>query len=66
MKMLPFLAYTTAGSLLWNTIWILVGRQLGSNWRDAEKWSELIELVALAGMGVVVVVLVIRARRRRA
>lgn len=66
MRMAPFLAYTTAGSLLWNTVWILVGRQLGSRWRDAERWSEVIELVALGGVVVVIAALVVRARRQRA
>lgn len=66
MKMGPFLAYTTAGSLVWNTIWILIGRQLGGRWRQAERWSELIELVALAGAAAVLIWVVVRARRRRA
>ncbi|MET0446845.1 MAG: DedA family protein, partial [Aeromicrobium sp.] len=33
-----FLLYTTAGSLIWNVIWIVSGYQLGSNWESVEKY----------------------------
>lgn len=32
MAMLPFLLYTTAGSLLWNTVLVIVGSVVGENW----------------------------------
>ena len=32
MAMLPFLLYTTAGSLLWNTVLVIVGSIVGENW----------------------------------
>ena len=52
-----------AGSLLWNSVWIVVGRQLGSRWQSAERWSELIELVVLGVAVVALVVVVVRSRR---
>lgn len=64
MKLPTFIAYTTAGSLLWNSIWIVAGRQLGSSWQRAERWSELIELGVLVLAGSALVVLVVRNRRR--
>ena len=65
MPLRTFVPYTLAGSLLWNTIWIAVGRALGENWRKAERWGEVIELAAIALMVVVLVVLVVRSRRAR-
>ena len=65
MPLRTFVPYTLAGSLLWNTIWIAVGRELGANWRKAERWGEVIELTAIALMVIVLVVLVVRSRRAR-
>ena len=39
MAVSRFLLYTTAGSLIWNTIWIVAGYQLGSNWESVEKYG---------------------------
>lgn len=63
MPLAPFIAYTTAGSLLWNSVWIVVGRQLGSRWQSAERWSELIELAVLGVAVVALIVVVVRSRR---
>ena len=63
MPLLPFVAYTTAGSLLWNSVWIVVGRQLGSRWQQAERWSELIEFAVLGAALIALIVLVVRSRR---
>jgi membrane protein DedA with SNARE-associated domain len=42
MGLLRFSAYTAAGSLIWNTIWISAGYQLGENWTKVEKYSHLL------------------------
>lgn len=42
MGVLRFSAYTAAGSLIWNIIWISAGYQLGANWADVEKYSHLL------------------------
>jgi membrane protein DedA with SNARE-associated domain len=63
MKLGPFVLYTTLGSLLWNTLWVVVGAQLGSSWRRAERWSEAIELAVFVVAAIALVVLVVRSRR---
>ena len=60
-----FTLLTAAGSLVWNTVWILIGRQLGDQWQKAERWSDLIERGLIAVVLVVLVVLIVRNRRRR-
>ncbi|MEN9646556.1 MAG: hypothetical protein RL238_3225 [Actinomycetota bacterium] len=65
MPLRTFLPYTLAGSLLWNTVWISIGRALGENWRKAERWGEVIELAAIVVLVVGLVVLVVRSRRHR-
>ena len=44
MNVWRFLLYTTAGSLIWNTIWILAGYQLGSNWESVEKYGNILKI----------------------
>jgi membrane protein DedA with SNARE-associated domain len=66
MAPLQFTLLTAAGSLLWNTIWITAGQQLGQQWQRAEQWGSVIEKVVLGLALVAGVVLVVRARRRRA
>lgn len=34
MSMIKFLVYTTCGSLVWNTILIILGRVVGNNWTN--------------------------------
>ena len=59
-----FSLFTFLGSLVWNTIWITIGWRLGDRWQQAEKWSELVEIVLLVALAAVVVWLL--ARRIRA
>jgi membrane protein DedA with SNARE-associated domain len=42
MGLLRFSAYTAAGSLIWNIIWISAGYQLGENWAKVEKYSHVL------------------------
>lgn len=32
MEMAPFLLYTTAGSVIWNTVLVVIGSIVGENW----------------------------------
>ncbi len=43
MSVPRFLLYTTAGSLIWNTIWIVAGYQLGNNWESVEKYGNYLK-----------------------
>jgi membrane protein DedA with SNARE-associated domain len=45
-----FLLYTTAGSLIWNIIWIVSGYQLGSNWESVEKYGTILKYVLVAAV----------------
>lgn len=55
MNVWRFLLFTTAGSLIWNTVWIVAGYQLGSNWKSVEKYGNLLKyamiLAVLAALG---------------
>lgn len=63
MPLWKFAALTTAGSLLWNTIFVLTGFFLGESWHIVERYSDILQyLVILATAGGVAWFLVVRAR----
>lgn len=65
MRMAPFLAYTAAGSLLWNTALILAGYLLGDNWHLVEQYVGIGSKVVL-GLAAVAVVFFVVSRLSRA
>ncbi|BCB90156.1 DedA family protein [Phytohabitans suffuscus] len=64
-----FLLYTTAGSLIWNTTFVMAGYLLGENWQSVEAYAGAFQLVVIvacaAAVGWFVVVRVRRRRRAR-
>jgi membrane protein DedA with SNARE-associated domain len=65
MPLWRFTALTAAGSMLWNTLWIVVGRQLGEQWHEAEEWHGVANKVVLAAFVLGLGWLIVKARRRR-
>ena len=66
MPLWSFTLWTTLGSLVWNTVWVVAGRVLGDRWREAEDWGSWFQYVVIVAGVAVVAVLAIRARRSRA
>ncbi|MEU8225671.1 DedA family protein [Kribbella sp. NPDC048915] len=66
MAILPFLALTATGSLVWNSLLILAGYQLGERWHVVESsvgvFQKVVIAVAVLAVGWFVVVK-LRARR---
>ncbi|MFD4674435.1 DedA family protein [Lentzea sp. NPDC058450] len=58
MRLAPFLAYTAAGSLIWNTALILAGYLLGDNWHLVEQYVGIGSKVVLALAAVAVTIFV--------
>ena len=52
MSLAKFIAYTTAGCVLWNVILIYVGYYLGTNWKEVADFSHYLII------GVIVVAIV--------
>ena len=64
MKLIPYIAYTFAGSLVWNILLIGAGALLGDNWeRVGEVMSPIQKLVELAVVAAVVVFAWSRVRK---
>lgn len=67
MPIWQFTAFTTAGSLIWNSIFVVAGYQLGENWQKVEPYAEVLQYVVLAAVaGFIVYGLQRRIRSRRA
>lgn len=66
MKLAPFLFYTTIGTIIWNTILVLLGTTLGERWEDIVAFMDVYSNIAYAIIAVIaLVVLVIYLRRFR-
>jgi membrane protein DedA with SNARE-associated domain len=65
MSFVLFLLLTAAGSLIWNSVFVLLGYALGENWHLVEGYAGILSRVVLVAIVVAVVVFVVRRIRRR-
>ncbi|SCL63128.1 membrane protein DedA, SNARE-associated domain [Micromonospora eburnea] len=69
MPIATFLLYTTLGSLIWNTVFVMAGYLLGENWPSVEAYAGTFQKIVIAvcalAVGYFVVSRLIRTRRRR-
>jgi membrane protein DedA with SNARE-associated domain len=54
MRLPVFLALTTAGSAIWNALFVLAGYGLGSRWHQVSDWVGLYSRAVLAAAGLAV------------
>ncbi|SEE93357.1 membrane protein DedA, SNARE-associated domain [Jiangella alba] len=67
MSLPIFLAFTALGSAIWNTVFILLGYQLGQNWDSVEQYIGILQYAVIAAVVVAVaafVILRVRSNRR--
>lgn len=50
MPVWSFTLYTAAGSLIWNSIWIVAGYHLGENWHNVEKYAGILQKVFIVAV----------------
>ncbi|GGO28053.1 DedA family protein [Microbispora bryophytorum] len=66
MPLGTFLLFTTLGSLIWNTVFVLAGYLLGENWHLVEEYMGIVSKVVVAAVVLVVVrFAAVRVRERR-
>lgn len=66
MPLPRFILLTTAGSAIWNTIFVLAGFYLGANWHIVEDYAGIFQKVVIAVVAVAVVTwIVMRVRQVR-
>lgn len=59
-----FLLLTAAGSLLWNSIFVVAGYQLGENWHQVEPYADTFQKIVIGIVVLVVGVWVVRRVNR--
>ncbi|ASO18622.1 membrane protein DedA with SNARE-associated domain [Actinoalloteichus hoggarensis] len=66
MSIVTFVLFTTLGSLIWNTIFVVAGYQLGENWHIVDEYAGVFSrAVVVAVLVAVVVFVVLRVRKNR-
>ena len=68
MPLLKFLGLTTAGSLIWNSIFVFSGYFLGESWHIVEEYAGIFQKIVIAAVliaGIWYVTSKIRSYRRR-
>ncbi|GAA5226250.1 DedA family protein [Paeniglutamicibacter antarcticus] len=67
MNQARFLALTAAGSLIWNSIFVLAGYYLGENWHIVEAYADVFQkIVIVAVLALIVLWLVLKVRKSKA
>ena len=67
MSFTAFFLLTTAGSAIWNSIFVIAGYRLGENWDAVEPYSDVFQKVVIGAVLVVIIGFVfIRVREIRA
>jgi membrane protein DedA with SNARE-associated domain len=50
MPFLKFLGLTAAGSLIWNSVFVLAGYWLGERWHKVEPYADTLQKIVIAGV----------------
>ncbi len=66
MPLAKFIAYTTAGCLLWNVVLIYLGWFLGKNWAEVAGISRYLIIAAVVAIVIVVIVYLVKRRHKKA
>jgi membrane protein DedA with SNARE-associated domain len=61
-----FLLLTTAGSLLWNTLFVVAGYLLGESWSLVDRYASVFQYLVLAAVALAIGLFVVVRLRRRA
>ncbi|PWW63145.1 DedA family protein [Actinokineospora spheciospongiae] len=66
MRFAKFLALTTAGSFLWNAVFVVAGYRLGESWHLVEEYAGVFQKVVIGAVVLAVALfVVVRVRSRR-
>lgn len=67
MPLGKFLLLTTAGSLIWNTIFVMAGFYLGENWHIVEQYANTFQKIVIVAVALFAVYFVVtKVRKHRA
>lgn len=64
-KFPAFILYTFIGSIIWNTMLTYAGMQLGSNWKNIDKYSIYLDIAAIAAIVFFIVWLIYKNKKEK-
>jgi membrane protein DedA with SNARE-associated domain len=59
-----FVIYSFAGSLVWNSMLVYVGMNLGRNWKNIDKYSVYLDVAAVLSVAVFIVWFIYKTKRK--
>ena len=59
-----FIMYSFAGSLVWNSMLLYLGMNLGRNWKNIDKYSVYLDVAAVLSVAIFVVWFVYKTKRK--
>ncbi|MDF2909566.1 MAG: DedA family protein [Sporolactobacillus laevolacticus] len=65
MNFMFFLIYTAAGTLIWNTVLVLLGASLGKSWNKVLEWMDLYAHITYTLFALIIVAFVIYWVKKR-
>ncbi|GLY48723.1 DedA family protein [Lentzea sp. NBRC 102530] len=65
MNFPKFLVLTTLGSLIWNTVFVVAGYQLGENWHRVESYAGVFQKLVIAAVALALTLFVVTRLRHR-
>lgn len=65
MPVWRFLALTTLGSLIWNSVFVVAGYLLGANWQVVEEYAGFFQTAVIGVMAVAITLFVVARVRNR-
>ncbi|WP_067535550.1 DedA family protein [Nocardia crassostreae] len=63
MGVIRFTLLTTAGSLTWNSVFVLAGYQLGENWSQVQRYSDVLQKLVILVVVIAAAIFVVRRLR---
>jgi membrane protein DedA with SNARE-associated domain len=63
-KFTKFVIYTFTGSIIWNFMLTYVGMKLGSNWKNIDKYSIYLDILAVIAIAVFLIWFLYNSRRK--
>lgn len=55
MRLTKFYFFSAIGIVIWNTLWISIGLNLGENWKQGERFAEFLDWVMYAIVALLIV-----------
>jgi membrane protein DedA with SNARE-associated domain len=64
MSLAKFYFFSTCGMIIWNTLWISIGMNLGENWKAGEEFAQFLDWVVYALVAILAIYVLVNVVRQ--